>query len=118
MESSGTTGGEAMESIAGKTARVERLAATRGCRVEDCALDYAILGAAAGLVVGSAIVAGLPQLGSRCAPSQRIATSAVAAIARAVLGGYAGTLRGGTAVVIGIFSGAIIGSGLGASICR
>ncbi|CAN5306120.1 hypothetical protein BH09GEM1_BH09GEM1_18250 [soil metagenome] len=88
-----------------------------GCRVEDCAPDSAILGAAVGLVVGSAFAAGLPQLGSRCAASRRIATGAVAAIAGAVLGGHAGEIPGSGAIAIGIVAGAGVGSGLGASIC-
>jgi hypothetical protein len=107
----GTAAGIASGMVAG-------LGLASGCRKEDCTLAAAGLGALAGAVLGSAIVAGAPAMGSTCSALRRTGGGVFVAVAGGLLGGVAGASAGGAGVPVGFIAGTSIGGGLGASICR
>ena len=90
-----------------------------GCRGEDCSLGSALLGAGVGAILGSAIAAGTPEIGSRCGALERVGEAAALSLVGGILGAAViGGASHGDALFFGIVAGTSVGAGLGASMCR
>ena len=89
-----------------------------GCACEDPGLGEAIIGAAVGTVIISAMAAALPSFGSTCNVLERFGAGLVGGTLGALAGGAIGSAAGGEGVFLGYIAGASAGSGVGASLCK
>lgn len=88
------------------------------CACEDPGLDQAIIGAAVGSVLTSALLASMPNFGSTCSPFERIGFGVGGSLVGALAGGVVGAAMGGAGVLLGYMAGAGVGGGLATSACR
>lgn len=87
------------------------------CYCDDPGLPQALVGAAVGSILVSALAAAAPDLGSNCSFAGRTATGIGVSAIGAVVGGVIGVLTGQGAVVLGYIIGAGVGAGVGSAQC-
>jgi hypothetical protein len=89
-----------------------------GCACEDPGLEEAVVGAAIGSVLTSAIFASIPDFGSTCSPLERVGLGVGGSLVGALAGGVVGAAMGGAGVLFGYMAGAGVGGGLATASCR
>lgn len=88
------------------------------CACEDPGLEEALVGAAVGSVLASAMLAAVPDFSSTCSIFQRVGLGVAGSVVGAIAGGALGAAMGEVGVPLGYMGGAGVGGGLATAACR